>query len=70
MSLENISYVASIVSALVGIFGLFGLGMLVYKIVFKQEQNNNVTVHGDFNGDVINKGTITTSNVSKTPRNE
>lgn len=70
MLLENISYIASIISAIVGIFGLFGLSMLVYKIVFKQEQNNNLIVHGDFNGDVVNKTTLKTSNVSKIPKNE
>jgi len=64
--LETSSYIASIISAVVGLLGLVGLGMIVSKIVFKQQNNTHVIVNGNFIGDVTTKGTVDASNTSKT----
>ncbi len=56
MTLENFADIASIASAIFGLIGLLGSGVLVYKFVFKQQNNTAFTVHGDINGDVITGG--------------
>lgn len=56
MTLENSADIASIVSAIFGFIGLFGLGALVHKFVIRQNNETAFTVHGDINGDVITGG--------------
>ncbi len=67
MTLEIASRISSIVSALASIIGLVGLGTLVYKFVWKQDNNNPVIVRGDMNvnGDVVTGGVSVSPRFSK-----
>lgn len=67
MTLEIASQISSIVSAIVSIIGLIGLGTLVYKFVLKQDNKNPVIVQGNMNvnGDVVTGGVSANSRFSK-----
>lgn len=61
MTLEIASQIASVASAFFALIGLLGLGALVYKFVFKQENKNSLIIHGDVNGDVVAGGVSTSA---------